>query len=127
MENYKEVSLQDLKKWIDEKKDFVLIDVLVQNSYDAQHIPGAVHAGVHEDDFLEKVLKFVPDKNKQVVVYCSSSTCQASPLAAGKLVEAGYMNVLHFKGGLADWQDAGYAFEGGVTEIKIEGKCNCCS
>ena len=120
MENFKNITREELKKWMDEKTDFVLIDVLAQGSYDARHLPGAVHAGVHEDGFLEKVSQLVPDKNKQVVVYCSSFTCQASPLAAKKLVEAGYMNVYDFTGGLADWQDAGYLFEGEIAEEKSE-------
>jgi len=127
MENLKEIIREELKKWIDKKKDFVLIDVLVQNSYDARHLPGAVHAGVHEDGFLEKASKLVPDKNTQAVVYCSSFTCQASPLAAKKLMEAGYANVSHFKGGLADWRDAGYPLEGEVAKEGTGPKCSCCS
>ena len=111
MEKLKEVSREELKKWIDEKKDFVLVDVLLRHSYDAWHLPGAVHAGVHEDGFLEKVAALAPDKDKPVVAYCSSFTCMASPLAAKKLAEAGYTDVYHYAGGLADWQDAGYSFE----------------
>jgi len=116
MENLKDVTREELKTWIDEEKDFVLIDVLLQSSYDGRHILGAVHAGVHEDGFLEKVAKLVPDKNKQVVVYCSSFTCHASPIAAKRLTEAGYTDVRHYAGGLADWQDAGYPFEAGETK-----------
>jgi len=116
MKNLKDVTREELKKWIDEEKDFVLIDVLLQSSYDGRHILGAVHAGVHEDGFLEKVAKLVPDKANLTVVYCSSFHCQASPLAAKKLTEAGYTDVYHYAGGLADWQNAGYPFEEGETK-----------
>ncbi len=128
MENFKEVKREELKKWLDEKKDFVLIDVLSQGSYEGRHLPGALHAGVHEDGFLEKVSQLMPDdKDKTVVVYCSSFTCQASPTAAGALVKAGYTDVYDFKGGLADWQDAKYPFEEEVTAEKVESKCSCCN
>jgi len=116
MENYKEITREELKKWIDDKKDFILIDVLSQGSYEGRHLPGAKHASAGETDFMEKVKNLVSNKETIVVVYCASFTCQLSPLAASKLAEAGYTNVYDFKGGLADWQDAGYSFEGEVEE-----------
>jgi len=129
MENFKIIKREELKKWTDEKKNFVLIDVLSQGSYEGRHLPNAKHAAASETDFLEKVEKLVPSKEAVVVVYCASFTCQLSPRAAGKLVEAGYTNVYDFKGGLADWQDAKYPFEGEVAEEKekkVESKCSCC-
>lgn len=126
MENFKIIKKEELKKWIDEKKDFVLIDVLAQGSYEGRHLPSAKHASVRETDFLKKVETFVPSKETVVVVYCASFACQLSPLAASKLSDAGYTNVYDFKGGLADWQDAKYPFEGEVAEEKVEPKCSCC-
>lgn len=112
MENFKTITSDELKKWVDEKKDFVLIDVLSEASYELRHLPGAKNADPTNPDFLKQVAKIAPDKNKPVVVYCASFTCQLSPFAAKKLADAGYKNVYDFKGGLADWQDAGYPFEG---------------
>jgi len=117
MENFKEITREELKRWIDEKKDFVLIDVLSQGSYEGRHLPGAKHVSVSETDFLEKVEKLAPNKEIPIVVYCASFTCQLSPSAAKKLVEAGYKKVYDFKGGLADWQDAGYPFEEGSIKL----------
>jgi len=122
MENFKNITREELKKWADEKKDFALIDVLSQGSYKGRHLPGAKNAAVSETDFLEKVEKLVPAKETVVVVYCASFTCQSSPRAASLLSEAGYTNVYDFKGGLADWQDAGYPFEGEIVEEKVESK-----
>lgn len=127
MENLKTITREELKKWIDEKKDFVLIDVMSQGSYEGRHLPNAKHAAVSETDFLEKVAKLTPTKETVVVVYCASFQCQLSPRAASKLSGEGYTNVYHFKGGLADWQDAGYSFEGGTTEKKVDAKCSCCN
>ena len=137
MENFKQLTREELKKWIDEKKDFVLIDVLSRGSYEGRHLPNAKHASVSETDFLEKVEKFAPNKETVVVVYCASFTCQLSPRGASKLAEAGYTNVHDFKGGLADWQDAGYPFsaqggsasggEGGTAGEKDKAQGSCCS
>lgn len=127
MEKYKQLTREELKKWIDEKKDFALIDVLAGASFEARHLPNAKNAFVKENDFLGKVEKLISNKETIVVVYCASFTCQLSPLAADKLVEAGYTNVYDFKGGLADWQGAGYSFDGEVAKEKVESKCSCCN
>ncbi len=127
MENFKTITREELKKWMDEKKEFVLIDVLAPASYDGRHLPNAKNAFVKESDFLEKVEEIVPNKDNVVVVYCASFTCQLSPRAARMLADAGYTNVYDFKGGLADWQDAGYPFEGDVAEENVEARCSCCN
>ena len=125
MEEYKKISREELKKWIDGEKDFVLIDVLAKGSYEGRHLPNAKHASVSETDFLDKVEKFVPSKETIVVVYCASFTCQLSPRAASKLVEAGYTNVYDFKGGLADWLDADYPLDGENDDKKTAVGCGC--
>jgi hypothetical protein len=38
MENVKELSTKELKQWIDDGKDFVLLDVLAAASYEARQI-----------------------------------------------------------------------------------------
>ncbi|MFL5706963.1 MAG: rhodanese-like domain-containing protein [Ktedonobacteraceae bacterium] len=51
-------------------------------------------------------------KEDEIVVYCSDENCFASR-ALGQLLEReGYAHVLHYAGGLADWEQAGYPFEG---------------
>lgn len=101
-----------LKKKIDEGSDFVLIDTLGEESYKRRHLPEAISIDAHKDDFVERVKEIVPDKDKEIIVYCASFSCQLSPAAAGKLIDAEYTNVVDYEGGLADWQDAGYPFEG---------------
>ena len=127
MENFKKITREELKKWIDEKKDFILIDVLGQGYYEGRHLPTAKNAPENENDFLEKAETLVSDKNKPVVVYCASFTCQLSPRAASKLSDAGYTNVYDFKGGLADWQDAGYSFEEGSSQGEASSTGSCCN
>lgn len=116
MEEFKTLTREELKSWMDEEKDFVLVDVLSEGSYNSKHLPGAKHASVKESDFLEKIQEMVPEKDKPVVVYCGSFSCQLSPFAAHKLSEMGYTEVYDFEGGLADWQDGGYSLEGATAE-----------
>ena len=100
-----------LRGWINNKNDFVLIDVLSKDSYEDKHIPGAENIPIDTKGFAKKVEKIAGGKDKPVVVYCSSFKCQASPKAADKLVKAGFEEVYDFEGGLADWKDAAYPFE----------------
>lgn len=105
------VDRDNLRGWINNKKDFVLIDVLSAKSYEDKHLPGAHNVSVDAKSFTKDVEKIAGGKEKPVVVYCSSESCQASPKAADKLVKVGFKEVYDFEGGIADWQDAGYPFE----------------
>lgn len=108
----KKVSTEDVKESLDNKKDFLLVDTLASNSFEARHIPGAKSVP-YSPTFLEDFEKAtsVP-KDKNIVVYCASNGCQLSTLAADTLDKAGYSNVSHFVDGLAGWMQAGYKFEG---------------
>jgi len=108
------INAEELKKKIDNNESFKLVDVLSKNSYDARHIPKAIN--LLGSEIEEKASEILPDKNEEIIVYCSSETCQASPNAGKKLEEIGYKNVKHFPGGLAGWQEAGFKFEGETNE-----------
>jgi rhodanese-related sulfurtransferase len=105
----KKITVKELKEKIDSDEKFKLVDVLSKNSFDGQHIPKSIN--ITGDELDEKAQKELPDKNEEIIVYCSSKTCGASPNIGIKLEEMGYTNVVHFEEGLAGWQDAGYKFE----------------
>ncbi|MDZ4231420.1 MAG: rhodanese-like domain-containing protein [Patescibacteria group bacterium] len=112
MKNTFEVIDRDrLRGWINNKKDFALVDVLSDKSYEDKHLPGARNIPGDTKNFVKEVEKLISDKDGLVVIYCSNFDCQASLKAADKLVKVGFANVYHFKGGLADWSDAGFPFE----------------
>lgn len=121
MSEFQDISSDELKKKMEED-DFVLLDVLGEDSYKAVHLPGAKVADAHQskEDFLSDVKSLVSDKSQDVVVYCASFSCQLSPKAAGWLVDAGYENVYDFAGGLKDWAKSGYDFEGENAEETAE-------
>jgi rhodanese-related sulfurtransferase len=105
----KKITTKELKEKIDSGAEFKLINVLSKESFEAQHIPKSIN--VPGNELEERAPKELPDKNEQIIIYCSSETCQASVNAGKKLEEIGYTNVAHFKEGLAGWLDAGFEFE----------------
>ena len=99
-----EISLQDLKKAVDEKKVF-LIDANGTGSYKSGHIPGAIHYSKHE----EKLASVLPaDKSSLIVAYCGGPMCSAWEDAAKEAQKAGYTNVKHLKAGIKGWKEAKY-------------------
>jgi rhodanese-related sulfurtransferase len=108
------ISTEELKKKIDEKEAYCLIDVLSPESFEARRIPSArnVRKG---PDFVERFEKEIgAAKEAEIIVYCSSETCTASGAMGALLEQAGYANVLHYRDGLAGWQRAGYPCMEGI-------------
>jgi len=80
-------------------------------SYDNVRIKGSVSIPRSE---LEAGRWRELDKNKEIVVHCSSYACQASRKAARFLEEKGF-NVRAYEGGLKEWAQAGFPMEGKLT------------
>jgi len=102
--SYTNVTPDELHSMLKDK-DFVLINV---------HIPFAGNiAGTDESiayDQIEQNHSQLPsDKNTKIVLYCRSG--HMSQIAAEKLVTLGYTNIWNLKGGMIDWEKAGYNIE----------------
>ena len=103
----KEVSLDELKRRLDENEPMVLLDVREKEEYRAGFIPGAVSI---PRGFLEiQVEQRLPDKNAKIVAYCAGGT--RSALAAKTLAELGYTNVETANPGFVRWKDLKYPME----------------
>lgn len=63
----KTISREDLKDKMDREDDFVLLEVLSEESYRQGHLPGAIR---FQDMGL--IPDLLPDKNTDVVAYCSN-------------------------------------------------------
>jgi polyisoprenoid-binding protein YceI len=103
----------ELQRWMREKRRFVLVDVLPDDAYAAQHLPGAKRACVYEVDFLDQVRNLGVTGNEPVVLYGAGTGSLDSTVAAEKLERAGVAQIFNFNGGRAAWESAGGAFEGG--------------
>jgi len=104
----KTITTKELKEKIDSGEKFKLVNVLSKESFDARHIPKSM--SIPGKELEDRAPKELPDKDEEIIVHCSSKTCQASPNAANKLMEMGYTNIIDFEDGMAGWQDAGYKF-----------------
>jgi len=93
-----------LKQWIDDKKDMILIDVLPEDSFRNQHIPGAVNIPLKDTpDFAKAVEQQGASRDSCVVVYCKNLQCDMSRQAVQKLTDAGFANVYAFEEGVEGW------------------------
>ncbi len=104
------ITREQLKAKLDAGEDLVLLDVLSPESYRQQHLPGAIN--IPFDKLDAEHLADLP-KEKEIVVYCASFACTASPTAARMLEEMGFTQVTDYEGGLEDWREAGYAVHHG--------------
>jgi rhodanese-related sulfurtransferase len=111
----KTLTAQQFEEKFGSNDNAVVINVLDEESYNKEHIPGSISIPLESSDFVEQVGKKVKnDKAAQIVVYCAKTECPASEQAAEKLAEAGYTNVYDFEGGMKEWIDSGHNVESGV-------------
>ena len=99
----KTIDKENLKKKLDQNA-ITLIEVLSKESYEKEHIKGAVNIPLEEIGHEAKQ-RF--NKDEPIAVYCSNFDCGASPAAVKKLEDMGFSNVYDYQGGKKDWKDAG--------------------
>ena len=102
-----EMTIPELKKRLEAKEEFHLIDVREDYEWTAGHIPGAIHLskGIIERDIEEKI----PNREAEILLYCGGG--YRSALAADNLEKMGYKNVVSVDGGWRGWREAGYPVE----------------
>jgi rhodanese-related sulfurtransferase len=105
------ISREELRQKVERGDDFVLIDALAPMSFARSHLPGAINLPPEWVD--ERGPRRIPALDTEVVVYCTSSTCDSSVIVAERLIELGYRNVRHYLEGKSDWVKAGLPLEGG--------------
>lgn len=66
------ISRDELKKKIERKDTFLLVEVLPATSYQHVHLPGAINLPPDQVRDLAPIV--LPDKDADIVVYCASSS-----------------------------------------------------
>ena len=103
----REMSPVELKRKLENKDRFHLLDVREAEEYAAGHLPNArqLCKGILERD----IETAVPDIDAEVVLYCGGG--YRSALAADNLRKMGYTSVSSLAGGWRGWLDAGFPKE----------------
>jgi rhodanese-related sulfurtransferase/ABC-type phosphate/phosphonate transport system substrate-binding protein len=103
------------------EKGVPVYDVRVREEYDTAHVPGAISVPYNESsakevDFDASEDKFAldklpKDKNAAFMMYCDGTICWKSYKSAVMAINAGWKNVIWFRGGFPEWKEAGMAVE----------------
>ena len=99
-----------LQHWIDQRRDFALVDTLPPAAFQKAHLPTAIN--IISDDIVARAPSELPDRTRPVVVYCASVDCKRAPRSAKRLERLGYQSVYEFVGGKREWRDAGLPMVG---------------
>jgi rhodanese-related sulfurtransferase len=101
---------EQLKKMIDAKEKFLLVDARIGREYKEGHIPGAIH--VYDKEMEGQKGKFPADKGHLIVFYCNGyPKCPRSANAATIALKWGYRNIYLYKAGIPEWEQKGYPIE----------------
>lgn len=101
--NIKEIEPAEVERWLQEGKNFQLIDCRETEEWLAGHIPQARHLsrGILERDIETQI----PKMSDEIVVYCGGG--YRSALATANLLKMGYQKVLSMSGGMRRWKEEG--------------------
>jgi rhodanese-related sulfurtransferase len=94
-----EIGPLDVKKRLQERAEFLLLDVRTEEELEIASIEGATHLPLHELDADHPVL--ADWREKEIVCLCHHGG--RSEMAQRYLIQNGYQNVKNFVGGINAW------------------------
>jgi rhodanese-related sulfurtransferase len=117
--SYNVVTTEELKGWIDQKKEMLIVDTMPADNFKKEHISGAVNFPLPIPEMKEMDAKTKADlekllgqnKDRLIVFYCGFTKCTRSHNGAMWAVKLGYKNVYRQPGGIKAWDEAGYPVE----------------
>ena len=96
------VSAAHVKKLIDEKANYMLIDARPKRVADKGMIPSAIN--ISDSEFDKNVDKLPADKATLLIYYCGGLECVLSDNSAEKAKKLGYTNILTYPPGYPEWE-----------------------
>jgi sulfur-carrier protein adenylyltransferase/sulfurtransferase len=103
-EEIDEISTIDAHERLESSDAPLFVDVREPDEWEEGHIPGALYTG--RGRLEQRIEGLVPDKGRELVVYCSGGS--RSAFAAKALADLGYGNVVNLAGGFGDWKRNGF-------------------
>lgn len=109
------ITCEELKQLIDNGENVVIIDTRKNNSYNAEHIEGAINIYYNPSGYpveREMTLAALP-ADKLLVLYCDCIDDSESAIMALELMNVGYDvdKVEALSGGFLRWRELGYPTE----------------
>jgi len=108
------INTEELKALRREKENLHVVNVLPEDAFRQQHIPGTINIPQDSQHFVDQLLVTTGDKQQPVVVYCAGEDCHASEEATEKLENAGFTEVYDYSGGIQAWAEAGEPVHAGA-------------
>ncbi len=103
---YTDITVQQAKEMID-RGDVFILDVRLQDEYDAGHINNSIRIPVQDLSAQELLMNLsILPRDKKIIVYCR--TDRRSTLASEILANNGFRGIYNMKGGITEWTKAGY-------------------
>lgn len=103
------ITRHEISKRLDSGLPTILVEALPARYFEQGHLPGAIN--LPHDRVAALASEVLPDKQAFIVVYCASTECRNSRIAADELVRLGYEQVFEYVEGKKDWQAAGLLLE----------------
>lgn len=95
-----QITVEEVKKYLDEKKDVLLLDVRTTGEFSRSHIEGSINVPL--DEVVHRIATVSAQKDKRMYVYCLSGS--RSVHAVDALIKLGYTNVYNMTSGLLAWR-----------------------
>lgn len=105
----KTITREQIKEKLDTKEPVTIIEALPKKYFDAEHLPGALN--IPHDEIQVRAPDMLPDKDAFIVVYCASTDCRNSKIAADTLQQMGYTNAFEYVEGKQHWLEANFPVE----------------
>lgn len=115
------ISPEEVKQKLDANEDIVILDTRSREDYKAKHIKGSL--SMPQDEIYVRYSDLPQDK--EIIVFCYTTSCQSSTQVAQVLLELGFTNVKDMEAGISGWENQGYPLEGeyiasSASEVKVE-------
>lgn len=104
-----EISIEEVRKYIETDKDVILIDVRTAPEYNGSsgHIPGTILRSLQEIE--NWITEFDSLKQKEIIFICRSGN--RSGVATRYMKEHGFRKVYNMVGGMLAWNRAKYLID----------------